>query len=230
MLTRFLMLFALAGICTYFITPQLSIAASSIKTKTTSQKNAPKQFSTTDEFSIQSANLRTLMLELYECNPQALQKSTSVSKDEFVQWVFEGPFSWKFDAIKNSQSTEALTLSFNEKYQGDRVLPLITGLYTMLLHAYGGENEFTFNKTIDLKELTIAAQNVEISSAKLFNLKHDNNEPKLSDKCNKNVTHVFNDLSKHILILHRKIAKAPPPTPQINPFQIDANTLEFTPL
>jgi hypothetical protein len=221
---------AFACLSTWFLTSQLSLAAPSIQVKSTSQKNAPKQFNAADAFSLQSANLRTLMLELYECNPQALQKSTTVSKEEFVQWVFEGPFGWQFDAIKKTKTIEALNLSFNAEYQGDRVLPLITGLYTMLLHAYGGENEFTFNKTIDLKELTIAAQNVEISSAKLFNLKHDNNEPKLSDKCNKNVTHVFNDLSKHILILHRKIAKAPPPTPQINPFQIDANTLEFTPL
>lgn len=224
------MLLAFAVTSTWLITLQLTLAASSIQAKTASQENAPKQFSAADAFSIQSASLRTLMLELYECQPQALQKSTKVSKEEFIQWVFEGPFSWKFDAIKNTQTIEALNLSFNADYQGDRVLPLITGLYTMLLQAYGGKNEFTFTETINPQKLTIAGQNIEITVAKLLSVKQDNNEFHLSDNCNKNVKRMLNDISKHIDADDRRIAKEAPSTPRINPFQMDANTLEYTPL
>lgn len=224
------MLLAFAVSSAWLITPQLTLAASSIQTKTASQENAPKQFSAADAFSIQSARLRTLMLELYECKPQALQKSTKVSKEEFIQWVFEGPFSWKFDAIKNTQTIEALNLSFNAEYQGDRVLPLITGLYTMLLQAYGGKNEFTFTETINPQKLTIAAQNIEITAAKLLSVKQDNNQLHLSDHCNKNVKRMLTDISKHIDADVRRIAKEAPSIPRINPFQMDANTLEYTPL
>ncbi|MFA7349335.1 MAG: hypothetical protein WC009_01125 [Methylotenera sp.] len=229
-LIRSMVPLAFACISTWLLTPQLSLAAPSIQVKSTSQKNAPKQFNAADAFSLQSANLRTLMLELYECNPQALQKSTTVSKAEFVQWVFEGPFGWQFDAIKNTQTIEALNLSFNAEYQGDRVLPLITGLYTMLLQAYGGKNEFTFTETINPQKLTIAVQNVEITSAKLLSIKQDNNELHLSDNCNKNVKRMLNDISKHIDADARGIAKEASSTPRINPFQMDANTLEYTPL
>jgi hypothetical protein len=225
-----LILLAFAVVSTWFLTPQLSLAASSIQAKTTSQKNAPKQFSAADAFSVQSANLRTLMLDLYECNPQALQKSTKVSKEEFVQWVFEGPFGWQFDAIRNMQSIDALTISFSTTYQSDRVLPLITGLYTMLLQSYGGKNEFTFDETINLQKLTIAAQNIEITAAKLFSVKQDNNELHLTDNCNKNIKRMLNDISKHIDADARRIAKEAPSTPRINPFQMDVNTLEYTPL
>lgn len=129
-------------------------------------KNSAAAFNAKEAFSLHIADLRTLMLNLYECQPQDLQKSTKVSKEEFVQWVFEGPFSWQFDTIKNVQSIEALTLSFSQAYQGDRILPLITGLYTMLLQAYGGKNEYTFAAATPQK-LSIAAQNIAISAAKL---------------------------------------------------------------
>ncbi|MDO9366442.1 MAG: hypothetical protein Q8K83_06260 [Methylotenera sp.] len=228
-LTRSLILLAFAVVSTWFLTPQLSLAASSIQAKTTSQKNAPEQFSAADAFSIQSANLRTLMLDLYECNPQALQKSTKVSKEEFVQWVFEGPFGWQFDAIRNMQSTDALTLSFSTAYRSDRVLPLITGLYTMLLQAYGGKNEFTFTEVINPQKMTIAMQNVEISAIKLLRAKQENGEPYLSEECNANVQRIFNNISKHINADASRIAKKALSTSRINPFQMDENTLEFTP-
>jgi len=230
MLSRVIILLAFtSSASTGLLTPQLSLAASSIQAKPTSQKNSPKQFSAADAFSIQSASLRSLMLELYECQPQSLQKSTKVSKEEFVQWVFEGPFSWKFDAIKNTQTIEALTLSFNEEYQGDRVLPLITGLYTMLLQAYGGKNEYTFTETINPQKLAIAAQNIEISTAKLLSVKHDNNEPLLSENCNKNVKRMLNDISIHMVADGLRLAKeALSTTHRINSFQMDSNTLEFT--
>jgi hypothetical protein len=216
--THLAILLALVFAKDILFTPQLAQAASTNKAKILTQKNVPKQFSAANEFRIHSMALRALMLELYQCNPETLGKNTGVSKEEYVQWVFEGPFDWKFDAIRYAQSTEALTLSFNAEYQGDHVLPFITGLYTMLLQAYGGENEFTFTESINPQKLTIAAKNIEISTAKLLTLNQNNSSPYLNDNCNKHVKRALDDISKHIDADYRRIAKNVPSTTRINPF------------
>lgn len=95
-----------------------------------------------DEMQTHSESLRLLMIALYQQNPSELQKSTKVSAEEMTQWVFEGPFNWKFDALRNRQSVDALKLSIDPKYSGDRVLALITGLQTMLTFAYADKSEW----------------------------------------------------------------------------------------
>lgn len=158
-----------------------------------------KEFNAKEAFSSHGVALRTLMLDLYECQPQALQKSTKVSKEEFVQWVFEGPFAWKFDAIRNVQSIEALKLSVNQVNQGDRVLPFITGLYTMILEAYGGKNEYSFSDNIHPQKLNLAAHNVDVSADKLLNLKQENSDLLIGKSCNNKVKQKLNEISKNLL-------------------------------
>src|SRR5690606_24303139 len=104
------------------------------------------------------------MLELYRLNPGELRKSTQVSAEEYIQWVFEGPFGWKFDAIRGLQGVDALELVYSAEYQGDRVLPLIAGLHTMLVRAYGGETEFRFPRSADVQDLYIAAHNIDLAA------------------------------------------------------------------
>ncbi|HPH06950.1 MAG TPA: hypothetical protein PL131_13850 [Methylotenera sp.] len=168
------------------------------------------------------------MLDFYECQPQALQKSTKVSKEEFVQWVFEGPFSWRFDAIKNVQSIEALALSFSQAYQGDRVLPLITGLYTMLLQAYGGKNEYTF-KVPNPQNLSIATRNIDIVTAKLLMENQENNYFDVNETCRIKVRQALNELAKQVNIDASKIDSSTQTSKLINPLEKDANTIEFIP-
>lgn len=201
-------------------TTQLTLAASTNQTK-----NSTKAFNAKVAFDLHSTELRQLMLDLYECQPQSLQKSTKVSKEGFVQWVFEGPFGWRFDAIKNTQSIEALTLSFSSEYQGDRVLPLITGLYTMLLQAYGGKNEYTFAAT-NPQKLVIAAQNTDITSAKLLKGKLENNEAEDHKNCN---AQILSNITKRVNADARKVGKSSQASESLNPLQKDVDTLEFIP-
>lgn len=112
-------------------------------------------------------SLRTLMIKLYKRNPKELRKSTSGTVDDMVGWVFEGNHGWKFKAIKGVQGTDALYLAFNPDYQGDRVLPLIVGLQTMLIKAHGGKTEFYLTDSIDPQNVYNAARNVEIAAWKL---------------------------------------------------------------
>lgn len=114
-------------------------------------------------------SLKTLMLKLYKRNPKELKKSTSDPAEKMVEWVFEGNHDWQFETIQNKQGTDAIFLAFKPEYQGDRVLPFIVGLQTMLTIAHGGKNDFYLPDTIDPQKIYNAARNVEIAAWKLSN-------------------------------------------------------------
>jgi hypothetical protein len=114
-------------------------------------------------------SLRLLMTKLYKRNPHELEKSTSGNVEQMVEWVFEGRHGWQFEAIHNRQDIAAIFLAFDANYQGDRVLPFIVGLQTMLIKAHGGKSEFYLPDTIDPQNIYNAARNVEIAAWKLSN-------------------------------------------------------------
>lgn len=114
-------------------------------------------------------SLKTLMLKLYKRNPKELKKSTTDPAEKMVGWVFEGNHGWQFESIQNKQGTDAIFLAFKPEYQGDRVLPFIVGLQTMLTTAHGGKNDFYLPDTIDPQKIYNAARNVEIAAWKLSN-------------------------------------------------------------
>jgi hypothetical protein len=116
-------------------------------------------------------SLRSLMIKLYKRNPSELKKSTSEDAEKMVNWVFNGNHNWNFEAINNIQGNDAIYLAFNEDYKGDRVLPFIVGIYTMLIKAHGGKKEFYLFDSIDPQLLYNASRNVEIAAWKLSNTK-----------------------------------------------------------
>ena len=116
-------------------------------------------------------SLRSLMIKLYKRNPVELKKSTSEDAEKMVNWVFNGNHNWNFEAINNVQGNEAIYLTFNENFKGDRVLPFIVGIYTMLIKAHGGKKEFYLFDSIDPQLLYNASRNVEIAAWKLSNTK-----------------------------------------------------------
>ncbi len=120
-----------------------------------------------------TASLRLLMTKLYKRNPRELRKSTSGTTEEMVDWVFEGAHGWKFKAINEAQGTDAIHLAFKPEYAGDRVLPFIVGLQTMLIKAHGGKAEFYLTDNIDPQNVYNAARNVEIAAWKLSNAHDD---------------------------------------------------------
>jgi hypothetical protein len=123
-----------------------------------------------------SQSLRLLMIKLYKRNPRELKKSTSDNVDVMVDWVFEGGHGWKFRQIQEAQGSEALNMAFSPEYQGDRVLPLIVGLQTMLVKAHGGKSEFFMTDSIDPQSVYNAARNVEIAVWKLSNARDEHGQ------------------------------------------------------
>ncbi|MEY3651268.1 MAG: hypothetical protein RLZZ351_633 [Pseudomonadota bacterium] len=115
-------------------------------------------------------SLRLLMTKLYKRNPAELKKSTSGTVDEMVAWVFEGDHQWKFDV----QDLDAMYLAFKPEYTGDRVLPFIVGIQTMLIKSRGGKTEFFMLDSVDPQKVYNSARNIEIAVWKLSNTRDEN--------------------------------------------------------
>lgn len=121
-------------------------------------------------------SLKLLMIKLYRRNPHELKKSTSDSVEVMVEWVFAGDHDWKLKKINEVEGTAALYLAFAPDYRGDRVLPLIVGLQTMLLKAHGGKSEFYMTDSLDPQSVYNAARNVEIAVWKLSNARDEHGQ------------------------------------------------------
>lgn len=122
-------------------------------------------------------SLRLLMTKLYKRNPRELKKSTPDSLEKMVDWVFEGGHGWKIKRINEAQGVDAIQMAFDPAYTGDRVLPLIVGLQTMLIKAHGGKSEFYMTDSIDPQNVYNAARNVEIVNWKLSNARDAQGQP-----------------------------------------------------
>jgi len=125
------------------------------------------------EMQANSDSLRLLMTKLYKRNPHELKKSTSSSVEEMVTWVFNGSHGWQFKEINQKQGTAAIQLAFDPTYKGDRVLPFIVGLQTMLVKAHGGKVDFYMTDSIEPQNVYNAARNVEIAAWKLSNARDE---------------------------------------------------------
>ena len=114
-------------------------------------------------------SLRHLMSKLYKRNPHELAKSTSDNAEKMVEWVFEGQpqHHYQFKELDNKQGIEAIFLAFDANYQGDRVLPFIVGIQTMLLKAHGNKTEFYLTDKIEPQHIYNVARNIEIAAWKL---------------------------------------------------------------
>ena len=126
------------------------------------------------ELSQNTQSLRLIMLKLYKRNPHELAKSTSDRAETMVSWVFDGQSQhhYQFKEMANKQDTEAIFLAFNPDYQGDRVLPFIVGLQTMLLKAHDNKTDFYLTDSLEPQKIYNVARNVEIAAWKLANARN----------------------------------------------------------
>ncbi len=164
----------------YAATPTLNLSE---QTKAKQASNHPTQ-----QMVLHTEWLKQLMMALYAAHPEELTKSTTVSADEMVQWVFEGPFNWKFDAIRKKQHIEAIRMAFDENTTADRVLSLITGLYTMTARAYGQGTPCPYPCRARPQALYRAARNLELVSSYLTASNwHENRSDRATSLHNQNI-------------------------------------------
>ena len=122
-------------------------------------------------------SLKILALKLYKKNPQELRKTTSDSPERTISWLFGHKHDWLFSEINNSQDVEALNQVFDNNFKGDRVLSLITGLYTMLLKAHDGKINFDMLDSLDPQLIYNAARNIEVVVWRLSSKRNDLGRP-----------------------------------------------------
>ena len=118
-------------------------------------------------------SLRLLMIKLYKRNPRELRKSSTEDAEAMTKAVFGNKLDWRFKEINEAQGTDAIQLAFRPDYSGDRVLPFIVGIQTMLIKAHGGKSEFYFTDSIDPQNVYNAARNIEIAVWKLSNARDE---------------------------------------------------------
>lgn len=128
------------------------------------------------EFRGNTKSLRTLMIKLYKRNPHELVKSGKGTAESMAKWVFDQSeeHHWQFKAIGNKQDTTAIFLAFDAQYQGDRVLPFIVGLQTMLAKAHNNKTDFYMTDSLDPQKIYNVARNIEIAAWKLSNSRDEN--------------------------------------------------------
>jgi|TARA_B110000003_G_scaffold276503_1_gene323360 hypothetical protein len=107
-------------------------------------------------------SLKILALKLYKKNPRELRKTTSDSPEQAVSWIFNYKHNWIFDEINGAQDVDALNQVFDNNFKGDRVLSLITGLYTMLVKAHNDKTNFDMLDSLDPQLIYNVARNIEV--------------------------------------------------------------------
>ena len=166
----------------------LSCSSSTLQKKDSTQydKGSINQFGKSDidrmaDYEIREniESLKILMIKFYKKNPNQLKKSTSDNAEKMTNWVFNGNHNWKFKRINNVQGVDALNQVFDDNFEGDRVLSLITGLYTMLIKAHGDKKEFYIFDSLDPQKIYNSSRNFEIIVWKLSSKKNNKGQPYL---------------------------------------------------
>lgn len=120
--------------------------------------------------------LRQLMIKLYKRNPKQLQSSPFNDIDKNVSRVFDEYHDWSFKQLDYKKSIEALELTFDDNYQGDRVFSFVVGLSSMLMGSYGNKIDFYMLDKVDEQLIYNSARNIEIAIWKINNNKDNNGE------------------------------------------------------
>ncbi len=111
--------------------------------------------------------LRKLMIKLYKRNPKELKKSPFNDINKNVSRVFDKNHDWSFKQLDYKEGVDAIRMSFDENYRGDRVFSFIVGLSSMLMASYGDKTDFYILDKVDGQKLYNSARNIEIAVWKL---------------------------------------------------------------
>ena len=120
--------------------------------------------------------LRELMVKFYKRNPNQLKKSPFNDIDKNVSRVFDRTHDWSFKQLDYKEGVDAIQLTFDDDYHGDRVFSFIVGLSSMLMASYGDKTDFYMLDDIDGQALYNSARNIEISVWKLSNNRDEHGE------------------------------------------------------
>ena len=107
--------------------------------------------------------MRELMVKLYKRNPRELKKSRFPTAEENIDRLFEQRHGWNFPELGGKRDIEAIKLTFDEDFRGDRVFAFVSGLTSMLMASYKYKQEFYVLDSVDAQHLYNSARNIEIA-------------------------------------------------------------------
>ncbi|WP_432816156.1 hypothetical protein [Vibrio intestinalis] len=125
--------------------------------------------------------LMELTRKLYVRNPDELQKAEGVSVEQRMKQIFGEADAIDlpplvFDELEGKTGIEAILLSFDENFTGDRVFAAIVGLSEMLRRSYNHQQEFFIIDSLDEQALYNSARNIEVFVWRLYHRKDANGE------------------------------------------------------
>lgn len=133
-----------------------------------------------DEFIAESRReVRELLVKLYKRNPDQLAKIPGMTVEGRLAQLRVARGQLDFPELDNLQGIDAMNLTFDPDFQGDRVFALIVGLGGMLRQAYSYKPELFIHDQLNSAALMTSARNVEVLVWKLKNTRKPNGEPYL---------------------------------------------------
>ncbi|MBU0500956.1 MAG: hypothetical protein KJ558_11940 [Gammaproteobacteria bacterium] len=156
----------LAGCQTFFSDPPPEIETRPFRMKNVAKSDVDLVTETNIRMTLDL--LRDLAIKLYKRNPQEWRKAGYEGPEQAAWAIF---LNDRKDAavLGGSRSIDALRLTFEEGYGGDRVYALVEGIRTMILAAYKGKQEFYMLDDLDPQKIYNAARNIELAAWKLGN-------------------------------------------------------------
>ncbi|WP_420835056.1 hypothetical protein [Vibrio galatheae] len=135
---------------------------------------------------VHARQLKLQMIELtrklYVRNPIQLHKNPAATIDSRIKQIFGSENSIElppliFDELNGVTGIDAILLSFDETFQGDRVFAAIVGLSEMLRRSYNHQQEFFILDSLDEQALYNSARNIEIFVWRLYHRRDQYGNP-----------------------------------------------------
>ncbi len=118
-------------------------------------------------------HIAELTRKLYVRNPIQLSKNQHATIESRIKQIL-GPKDQielpplVFDELNGLTSIDAILLSFEQDYEGDRVFAAMVGLTEMLRRSYDHQQEFFIVDSLDEQTLYNSARNIEIFVWRLY--------------------------------------------------------------
>lgn len=123
-----------------------------------------------DEFIDESRReVRELLIKLYKRNPDQLAKIPGMTIKGRLAQLKTAHGVLDFPELDGLQGIDAMNLTFDPAFRGDRVFALVVGLGGMLRQAYSFKPELFIHDQLNSAALLTSARNVEILLWKLKN-------------------------------------------------------------
>lgn len=130
-----------------------------------------------DEFIDESRReVRELLIKLYKRNPDQLAKNPGMTVEGRLAQFKTHRGELSFVELGGLRGIDAMNLTFDPAFRGDRVFALVVGLGGMLRQAYRYKPEFFIHDQLNGQALLTSARNVEILLWKLKNTRQPNGE------------------------------------------------------